>query len=118
MSVGGSSEEDLFPHLSSLLLLRSSGFGSSGLGGGDRSSLLSLGLLCELLLLVLAQSVGVGSGASSSFWCWGLDGVGLSLLGLDWGSLDLLGGGLWLLLDQIRDLGDFAKQLLASYTTF
>jgi hypothetical protein len=115
MSIGGSSEEDLFPHLSSLLLL-SSGFGSSGLGSGNRSSLLSLGLLCELLLLVLAQGVGVGSGGGSGFGCWGLNGIGLSLLGLDWGSLDLLGGGLWLLLDQIRDLGDFAKQLLASHT--
>ena len=86
----------MFPHLSSLdvLLLL-------GCGGGSRSGgILGLCLLCELLLLVLAESVGRGHGDITGL-------LGLSLLLGNGGDLLLNLGGLGLEgLLGLGDLGD------------
>jgi len=97
-------ESSMFPHLSSLdvLLLLGCG-GSSGSGG-----ILGLCLLCELLLLVLAKSVGRGHRDITGL-------LGLSLLLGDGGDLLLDLSGLCLEgllgLGNLGDLGDPACQL-------
>ena len=95
----------MFPHLSSLDVLLLLGCGGSSRGGG----ILGLGLLCELLLLVLAESVGRGHRDITGL-------LGLSLLLGDVGDLLLNLGGLGLDgllgLGNLGDLGDPACQLM------